>query len=179
MIQKIIDTKNPIIRQKSKPVTKIDKKIKELAKDLVDTLRVQKEPEGVGLAAVQIGKLVRMFAMVYQTGFKVIINPQVISSIPNKKKTGKKTNKKNSILEGCLSVPFYYGPLKRKYSITISYQEVDGTEKTETFTDFPAQIVQHELDHLEGVLFTDHILTQKKPLYKIDPKTDEWEEVEI
>lgn len=64
MIRKIVLSKDPIIRQKSKPIKKFDKKIEELAQDLIDTLKVQKDPEGVGLAACQIGKPLSIFAFV-------------------------------------------------------------------------------------------------------------------
>jgi len=181
MIRKIVDTKNPILRQKSKPVKKIDKKIRDLAKDLVDTLRTQKDPEGVGLAACQIGKSQRMFAMAYKSGIKVVINPEIVSIIKTVKPTkkGKKRKRPSTILEGCLSIPYYYGPLKRPHKLTLKYQTVEDKDVTEIFEGFPAQIVQHEIDHLNGKLFVDEILKQKRALYKIDPKTDEWEKVEL
>jgi len=71
MIRKILLSNNPILRRKSKPVTKIDKKVKDLIKDLKDTLGVQKEPEGVGLAAPQIGKNLRIFAANYKPSWPV------------------------------------------------------------------------------------------------------------
>lgn len=185
MLRKIVEVKDPILRAKAKELVKIDKKVKNLAKDLEDTLRVQKEPEGVGLAACQIGKSVRMFAMVTPKGIKVVINPKVLKIVKNKpKKTAKKSTKKrkkekNTILEGCLSIPYYYGPLKRPDLIVLEYYTPEGVKVTEKFKGFQAQIVQHEIDHLNGVLFIDKIIKDKKPLYRVDPKTDEWEEVEL
>ena len=82
-------------------------------------------------------------------------------------------------MEGCLSLLNYYGPVKRDKSITLDYQDVEGQKHTEVFRGLSAQIIEHEVDHLDGVLFVDRILEQKKPLYKIDPKTDKWEEVEL
>jgi peptide deformylase len=181
MIRPIVGTKNPILRQKSKPVLRVDKKVKELAQDLKDTLKTQKDPEGVGLAACQIGKSQRMFAMAFKKGIKIIINPEILT-IEKKRKTTKKVKGKKRgqvILEGCLSIPYFYGPLKRSPKLTLKYLTEDGEEKTEIFEGFPAQIIQHEVDHLNGKLFIDEILKQKRPLYKIDPKTDEWERVEL
>jgi peptide deformylase len=184
MIRKIIDTKDPILRQKSKPVQKVDKKIKDLARDMADTLEIQKDPEGVGLAACQIGKALRMFAMVHNKKIRIIINPEIVSiekiKPRPKKGSGKgKRKKEHTILEGCLSIPYFYGPLKRSPKLTLKFMDLSGEEITEVFEGFPAQIVQHEVDHLNGRLFIDEILVQKRPLYKIDPKTDEWERVEL
>lgn len=175
MIRKIVQTTEPSLRQKSKTVTKIDKKIKDLIKDLKDTLSVQKDPEGVGLAAPQIGKNLRVFLARYKSFERVVINPEVIK-IEEVTKASKKESKKE-ILEGCLSLPYYYGPLKRASKVTIKYMNEDGKTIEEMFTGFHAQIILHEIDHLEGVLFIDHLLEEGKPLYKIDG--DEWEEVEL
>lgn len=81
-------------------------------------------------------------------------------------------------MEGCLSIPHYYGPLTRKESITIEYLDEKGKKQKEKFEGFDAQIVQHEIDHLNGKLFVDKLLNQKKPLYKFN-KEGEWEEVDF
>jgi peptide deformylase len=180
MVQKIIDAKNPILRQKSKPVAKIDKKIRALAKDLLDTVRVQKDPEGVGLAAVQIAKPVSMFAMQWKGDFRIIINPQILSLIKERKQKNKKQKPRaKTILEGCLSVPNIYGPLKRPQKLKLKFMDLEGKTRIETFEGFSAQIVQHEVDHLKGILFTDKLLKEKSPLYRYDSHTDNWEEVEL
>lgn len=174
MIRKIVLAQDPNLRKPSKPVTKIDKKTLDLAKDLYDTLIAQKDPEGVGLAAPQIGVNFNMFAMEDGSDIKIITNPQIL----NVSKSIKKFDKKDPVMEGCLSVPHYYGPLERAESVEIKYLDLtDGTEKIAKFKDFPAQIVQHEIDHLGGVLFIDHILEQKKSLYKL--VGDEWEKVDL
>jgi len=177
MIRSIVDTKNPKLREKSKPINKIDKKVRELAQDLVDTLKAQKDPEGVGLAAPQIGKNVCMFAMVWENDIRVIINPEIISIQKTSKKKKKKAGK--TILEGCLSIPNFYGPLKRPQQLTLKFMDLNGKIKTEVFKGFPAQIVQHEVDHLIGVLFIEKLLQQRGKLYRYDSKTDDWEEVEL
>jgi peptide deformylase len=176
MIQKILQSKDPILRRKSKPVIKVDKKVLKLVQDLKDTLSVQKEPEGVGLAAPQIGKNLRVFVANYKDFERVVINPEIIS-IEKVKVQEVKGKSKKEILEGCLSLPYYYGPLKRAPKITIKYLNEKGESVTETFEGFNAQIIMHEIDHLEGVLFVDHLLREKKPLYKV--QGDEWEEVEL
>jgi len=187
MVQKIVDIKNPILRQKAKRVLTVDKKIRDLARDLVDTLKVQKDPEGVGLAAPQIGKGLRMFAMINGSGYRVVINPEIVS-VGKRKAIRKKTKgqslkrkqkREKTIFEGCLSIPNIYGPLKRPQRVSIKFLDSSGKEMEEEFTGFPAQIVLHEIDHLDGKLFIDKLLKEKKPLYKYDEKTDEWEEVEI
>jgi len=81
------------------------------------------------------------------------------------------------VLEGCLSLPHYYGPLKRADSVTVKYLNEKGEEITEDLEGFDAQIILHEIDHLEGKLFIDRLFEEKKPLYKVDG--DEWEEVEL
>lgn len=176
MIRKIILSGNPVLRRKSKPVLTVDKKIKDLIKDLKDTLSIQKDPEGVGLAAPQIGKNLRVFVVKHKNFERVVINPEIVN-IKRNKKDNIKNKPKKEILEGCLSLPYYYGPLRRASEITIKYLNSEGEEVTETFEGFPAQIIMHEIDHLEGVLFVDLLLSEGKPLYKIDDGN--WEEVEL
>ncbi len=182
MVKKIVNVKDPRLRQKSKPVRKIDKKILKLIQDLKDTIKVQKDPEGVGLAAPQIGKNVRIFLVRYGDDKQIFINPKIISLGPSKKKEkkvakGKKKKSKPKIMEGCLSLPHYYGPITRSQKLKLSYTTEKGKQVTKTFEGFMAQIIQHEIDHLNGVLFVDKLLEQKKPLYEL--VGDEWEKVEI
>jgi len=174
MIQKIVTVKDPILRLKSKEVQNLDKKIFNLIKDLKDTLIIQKDPIGVGLAAPQIGKSLRMFAIKPKEAVKIIINPQVISV---SKKAKELMEEHTKLMEGCLSLPNLYGPLKRPDSIKVNYLNEKGDKITSLFDGFEAQIIQHEIDHLEGVLFTDRLLEQKKPLYEL--VDGEWERVDI
>ena len=178
MIQKIIQSGNTILRKISKPVGTIDKKVKQLIQDLKDTLAVQNDPEGVGLAAPQIGVNLRVFAVDFKNLKRIVINPEIVEIRNQKLEISKTKNKKNEILEGCLSLPHYYGPLNRKNYIKLKYLDENGKEVIEEFRDFNAQIILHEIDHLNGFLFVDRLLEQKKKLYKLDA-SDEWEEVEI
>ena len=174
MILKLVDIKDPVLRKIAKPVKKIDKKIQKLISDLKETLVAQNDPEGIGLAAPQVGKSLQLFIVNFEGLDRVVINPKIITSKNTKKQ---KTKKKDRILEGCLSLPHYYGPIKRHNIVKIDYTNENEEKITETFTDFPAQIIQHEIDHLNGKVFIDHIVEQNAPLYKFSG--DEWEEVEI
>lgn len=176
MIRKILQSGNPILRAKSRPVDAVDKKVLKLIQDLRDTLAIQKDPEGVGLAAPQIGKNLQVFACNYKNFNRVVINPKILSITAQTKKEKEKKSKRE-ILEGCLSLPYYYGPLKRAKAVKVEYLNENGEKITEEFKDFDAQIILHEMDHLNGVLFIDHLLKEKKPLYKVE--NDEWEEVEL
>jgi peptide deformylase len=186
MIQKVLQSKDPVLRKTAKAVIKVDKKVLGVIRDLKDTLMVQKEPEGVGLAAPQIGKSLRIFIADYKPSVpsagknfqRVVINPEILEIIKTKKKPHSvKAPRGKEILEGCLSLPYYYGPLKRADKVTVKYLNEKGEDVVETFEDFEAQIILHEIDHLNGILFVDHILEEKKPLYKVEG--DEWEEVEL
>ena len=177
MIRKIIQSGNPILRRKSKNIAKVDKKVQEIIRDLKDTLKTQKEPEGVGLAAPQIGKNLNIFIASYKNFQRVVINPEILK-ISGAKSEKLKVKSKKEILEGCLSLPYYYGPLKRADKITVKYLNELGEDVIETFEGFHAQIVLHEIDHLNGILFVDKLLEQHKKLYKLD-ENDEWEEVEV
>lgn len=170
---KIVELPEKSLRQKSKAIKKIDKRIKKLIADMWETLEGQRDPEGVGLAAPQVGKNLRLFIFTFEDMQRTIINPKVI----HKSKEVAKYKKNKEPLEGCLSYPHYYGPIARAKKIKIEYLNKNGEKVTEEFIGFPAQIIQHELDHLNGVLFVDHILKQKAPFYYV--RGDEWEEVEL
>jgi len=177
MIQRIIQSGEKKLREISKPVRSIDRKILNLIQDLRDTLAVQKDPEGVGLAAPQIGVNQRVFAVDFKDLKRIVINPEIIE-ISDKKQISKDKKHKSEILEGCLSLPHYYGPLKREDYVKLKYLDENGKEIIEEFKEFNAQIMLHEIDHLNGFLFVDRLLEQKRKLYKLDAN-DEWEEVEI
>lgn len=175
MIRKVLQSSDPRLRRASRPVVKIDKRVRALIRDLKDTLRVQKEPEGVGLAAPQIGKNLRIFLLSYQGVEKVVINPEVLEAQNAKRRSP--DAKRGEIMEGCLSLPNFYGPLTRADYVKVKYTDENGEEKEEDFKGFFAQIILHEIDHLEGILFIDRLLSAKKPLFRLNGK--EWEEVEL
>ena len=80
-------------------------------------------------------------------------------------------------MEGCLSLPHFYGPVKKPDVVELEYLDEKGKKQRKTFRGFMAQIIQHEVDHLEGVLFIDRLLEQNKPLYEY--KNGEWTEVDL
>lgn len=177
MDRKILTAEDPVLRKISKPIKKVDKKVKGLIQDLKDTLIIQKDPEGVGLAAPQIGKLQRVFVVLSEKKMHAYINPE-ITSIDKSKPKKKKKSDENKVLEGCLSIPHYYGPLERSNKLTLKYLNEKGKAIEEEFTGFDAQIIQHEVDHLDGILYVDHLLRQNIPLYTQNKK-GEWEEVKL
>ena len=125
MIRKILISNDPILRKKSKTVQKIDKKIQQLIKDMKETLVVQDDPEGIGLAAPQVGKNLQIFIMKPDKEITTIINPEIIFTAKNNtpKKTAPKKDASQSmrnIMEGCLSLPHFYGNVKRSPSIKIN-----------------------------------------------------------
>ena len=186
MVRNILRTTNPKLRSISKKVTSVDKKLLNLIQDLEDTLEVQLDPEGVGLAAPQISVFLRVFIIKnLQKETLHFINPRITKTW--KKIHPTKTNPPTGgpIMEGCLSLPHYYGPVNRAHKITLEYDEITNpptggptlTSQTKTFTGFVSQAIQHELDHLEGIFFIDRLLEQHQKLYKL--KGEDWQEVEL
>ena len=195
-IYKILKAGNPTLRQQSKPIAKFDRKIEKLIADLEETLKVQKDPVGVGLAAPQVGKLIRLFLAKIGPNSVIFINPEITwaskatNDPPKKPKTRKlKTNdqetEKEYLMEGCLSLPHYYGPVQRQAEVKVTYETPkkikNGKWKMENMTKsykgLSAQIVQHEVDHLNGTLFIDRLFAQNRKLY--EQKGKEWIEVEL
>lgn len=148
-IKKILTYGNPILRQPSKEVHKISKKIKELVKDLLDTLYSQ---NGVGLAAPQIGENYRVFVIDTSSGDEplnpiVFINPKIV------KKSGAFISN-----EGCLSFPELYTDVRRYKNVLVKALDKNGRPFVLDAKDgcLLAKAIQHEFDHLEGILFIDH-----------------------
>lgn len=206
-VRPVFSVKDARLREKSKPVQKADKKLLQLIKDLEDTLLVQNDPEGVGLAAPQIGVNLRVFVMRHRGKIIPVINPEILSMSEKTNEPDKSTQRppagragiahsakggNDYIMEGCLSLPRYYGPVKRAWEVTLKYQTIQKpacrqarptpdtwhlAPETRIFKGFPAQIIQHEIDHLDGKIFVDRLLEQKRKLYEIKGKR--WEEVEV
>lgn len=182
-VRKVITTRDPRLREKSKPIEKADKKLLQLIKDLEDTLMAQKDPEGVGLAAPQIGINVRVFVMLYRGKITPVVNPEILAQ--SESTNDPETDKEDYIMEGCLSLPYYYGPVKRALEVTLKYQTLKHTEdgswhltsETKTFKGFSAQIIQHEVDHLNGKVFIDRLLEQSRKLYELKGKR--WQEINL
>lgn len=146
---------NPVLKKVSQPVAKIDKRIKRILNDMAETM--YKEQNGVGLAAPQVGVLLRMVVMDVQDehGLLKLINP-VITRREGKVVVG----------EGCLSVPDFEGEVERSEYVECEYYDTDGKKQTLAGDGLLAICIQHELDHLDGVLFTDKAIS-------ISPKVKE------
>ena len=146
----IVKEGDPILRKKSRPVDVIDERIKTLAADMIETMHAA---NGCGLAAVQVGKLRRMVVVEVEEGETyVMINPEIIE----------RSGKQNEA-EGCLSVPDKWGITDRPMTVTVRYTGLDGKIHTATGSELKARAFCHELDHLEGVLFTDHVIRMLDP----------------
>jgi len=166
---KIVQAPNPILLQKTKEVKKIDKKIKKIIEEMKETLLAQNDPQGVGLAANQVGVDLSLFIIKPKKNspISVFINPKILKVEEEKEEKRKKKEKKLK-LEGCLSVPKIWGEVKRAKKVLLEYQTDDESfeKKQAWFSGFEAVIIQHEVDHLEGILFTQRALAQKQPLYE-------------
>ncbi len=141
----IVKDGDPILRKKSRPVEIIDERIKTLAADMIETMHAA---NGCGLAAVQVGKLRRMVIVETEPDKTyVMINPVII----------KREGKQNEV-EGCLSVPGKWGITDRPLTVTVRATGLDGKEYTVTGSDLLARAFCHEIDHLDGILFTDNAI---------------------
>ncbi len=181
-MSQIVLAPNAVLRQPAKQVPRLDKRILSIIEDMKSTLVSAKDPEGVGLAAPQIGISLQIFLTRLTKKSKpiIFINPEITKF--SQRLQEPESNK--GVYEGCLSIPDHYAPVKRSMSVTIRYQTpqlVAGNwqlvTKTEVLTGFAAHIVQHEVDHLNGILFIDRVLEQNTKLYHIQDKT--WEEVSL
>jgi len=145
----ILEIPHPVLRQRAKKVRTIDRKVMKLAYDMVDTML---ESGGVGLAANQVGELRRIIVlqMPEEEKTRIYFNPEIL-----------RTNGSRRIEEGCLSLPGYRGIVNR--SVWIKFQ---GTDHSDTIVKFKAenllsQALEHEVDHLNGILYTDHLASQR------------------
>jgi peptide deformylase len=142
------------LRQVSKPVAKIDSSIKKLVADMFETMY---DAPGIGLAAIQIGEPRRIVTMDLskkegETQPQVFINPEIVDE----------SDDKSVHEEGCLSIPEYYEEVERPASVTVKYLDLDGKQHEVKATGLFATCIQHEIDHLNGVLFIDHISKLKR-----------------
>ena len=147
---------DPVLRQKAKRVPAIDSSIQQLINDMVETMQ---QANGVGLAAPQIGVSLRV-VVVQMPGEEpiAIINPKMV------KRAGER-----EVTEGCLSVLGYAGEIKRSLSVTVKGQNRQGKAIRLKAIGLMAEALEHELDHLNGILYVDHLESQDK-LHKIEPE---------
>jgi peptide deformylase len=153
---------DPVLRATCKEVTAFDADFKKLVADMYETMDAS---DGVGLAAPQIGKNVRLF-LIDSTVFDEDKEEKGIRKAFVNAKIQEELGEEWAFEEGCLSIPDIREDVNRKPKLTISYQDEDGNQFTETFEGMSARVIQHEYDHIEGVLFIDHISAFKRQLLK-------------
>jgi len=135
---------NPILRQKSKPVKGITAELKRLGLDMAETMEVK---DGIGLAAPQVGQLLRIIVVKPKPNEKtlILINPEI----------KKFSRKKDVLVEGCLSLPNIEAPVERAVKISGQALDLNGQKVKIKAKGLSARVIQHEVDHLEGVLIVD------------------------
>ncbi len=160
MILSIRTYGDPVLRRQADPITEVTPEIRKLIEDMFETMYAA---EGIGLAAPQVGHSIRLFIIDLapmeedtEPQPKVFINPLIISY-------GSETD---SYEEGCLSLPTIHEDVIRPTSIKLRYETIEGEKREEEIEGFPARVIQHEYDHLQGVLFIDRLGTLKRSLLK-------------
>jgi len=146
MILEIRKIGDPILKKKAKSVEKIDAKIKKLVEDMFETLKFA---DGAGLAAPQVGESLRVIVIDFEENSMVLINPEIIEQ-----------ERENIDVEGCLSIPGIEVPVKRAEEIVFKAQDINGKLRKYKAKGVFARIIQHEIDHLDGVLIIDRILKE-------------------
>jgi peptide deformylase len=159
----ILTDENPRLRLKSQKITKFDKSVRQLAKNMLETMH---NANGIGLAAPQVGILQRLIVVDIPEDLEfegsaafqcVLVNPEIVKS--NGEQLGE---------EGCLSVPGWYGEVKRFQDVSIKARDIFGREIKLKVSGLPARAIQHEIDHLNGIIFTD-LVVDAATLHKVEP----------
>ena len=158
MIKPILTIPDNKLRQVSEEVISFDKSLEKLIEELTETMVAQIDPVGLGLSAPQIGVLKRVFVARVRNKIKAFVNPKIL----------KFSKKEIAYLEGCFSVPDLYGHVTRPAEIDLEAQDKQGKTTRAHYKGIPARIIQHEIDHLNGTLFTDHVHDQNGKLFKIE-----------
>lgn len=155
-IEKIRIYGDPVLRIPTEEITEFDGTVFRLADRLVESM--YSNQNGIGLSAPQIGESLQILVIDRSFGEKfddilTMVNPKILAA------EGAIT-----LEEGCLSVPGIYEPVERPLKIHVSYQDLDGNEHEIESDDFLARVIQHEIDHLDGVLFVDRLSTVRRKL---------------
>ena len=156
MLRKILTEPDPILRKKCDPIEQVDSETKKLMDDMLETMYAA---PGIGLAAIQVGILKRLVVIDISKGEEekkpiFLINPKIIHR-----------SKKTSVYEeGCLSLPGQFAEIERPAECTLIYIDYDGKEKELKADGLLATCIQHEVDHLNGILFIDYLSKLKKDM---------------
>lgn len=142
----ILPDTHPLLRQKSQPVSVFDDRLAEITERMHKAMQVH---DGAGLAAVQIGVNLRVIVAQLSDGWVVMVNPELVRSL----------RRCVTAAEGCLSVPREkWGDVTRPAKCEVSWTDLDGQTHQRSFSGFDARLIQHELDHLDGILMTDRMV---------------------
>ena len=162
----IVTYNDPILREKTKPVEELTDDIKNFISDMFETMY---NSDGVGLAAPQVGSSHSIFVMDADAmidegdpalGPMAFINPEILE----------KKGEKIQMDEGCLSIPSITDKVSRPETIVIKYLDQNFNEKVEEFSSWNSRVIQHEYDHLQGVLFIDYLSPFRRRMHKSDLK---------
>jgi peptide deformylase len=170
----VVIAPNNKLRTQTKLVKKVTPELKRIINEMIELTKTYTDPQGVGLASTQVGRDEQLFvALQKDKSFKVFINPKIVSY----------SKRKKLMLEGCLSIPNFWGKIERPIAVTVTYMDINGKQIRERLTGLAAHIFQHEVDHLSGKLFMDIVMEQRAKLYKVVGKDkygeDIWEAVPL
>lgn len=144
VLRRIVGLEEPILRQKAKKVGRIDETTRRLIDDLVETMRAA---PGVGLAAPQVGVPLRVAVIEVEKKLYTLVNPEILE-LSKETQTGP---------EACLSIPGYWAEVTRAQRVRVRALDRRGRRHTVTAEDFLARAFQHEVDHLDGILYIDRL----------------------
>ncbi len=144
MILEIKNYPDPVLKRRSEEVKEITPEIKELASDMMETM---KSREGVGIAAPQVGELKRLIVVQMEKGPEAFVNPEIL----------RKSKEQETMEEGCLCLPGVFLKIKRAKEAEIEALDINGNKIRIKTGGLPARIFQHEIDHLDGILIIDHV----------------------
>jgi peptide deformylase len=164
-IRPILTSDKPVLRKKAKPIQRVDNSIRKMLDDMVDTMR---EAPGVGLAGPQIGESLRVIVIEYDEKLYKLVNPEI-------------TWMSNEMMvdeEGCLSIPGYRGKVPRHAAVKVRAKDAKGRTTQIRADDHLARIFQHEVDHLDGILYPDRMEPGER-LWPISEDEEQDEAVEL
>jgi len=145
----IVEHPNPVLRRKAKRVNHVDEALNKLIDDMIETMH---HASGIGLAAPQVGISLKIAVIgMPEEEVIVLVNPEVV------KKSGERT-----VIEGCLSIPGYRGEIKRSEQVTVKAFDRRGKAFRIRADDLLAEALEHEIDHLNGILYIDHLESPNK-----------------
>ncbi|WP_048648616.1 peptide deformylase [Nitratireductor soli] len=155
-IRPLVLLPDPILRETSNPVERVDDQLRKFADDMLETMY---DAPGIGLAAIQIGEPLRMLVIDLADKDEapaplVVINPEIVA----------RSSALNVHEEGCLSIPDYYAEVERPAEVTVNFLDRDGKAQSIKADGLLATCLQHEIDHLNGVLFIDHLSKLKRDM---------------